>query len=637
MKHRERNKGIPGKKKKIIIRIIVITLIVAVAAVLGFKFLKKDDNKDQKAAVQTSRVTRGDVELTISGSGTVEPNERYEIIPLVNGEIISCPYEVGDYVNEGDVVYTFDKTDAELSLRKQQNSMESSTMSYNKTKDEAKKLTVKAKGTGTIRDITVKKGEKVKANQQIATIVNDKIMEVELPFNAEQLKSIAVGDMATISSSALMSTMNGTVTHIDSAPTAHETGAAMYNVTVEFENPGGITKDAMLGGAVNGQISGGSGKAQYTYEGTVTTEIEGTVESINFKNGDYINNGDTVVRLSSSELSNTLRNNEITYENAKLAMEDQMNKLDDYSVTSPISGTVITKNSKAGDTIDRTNSSVTMMVIADISKLKFTLPIDELDVSKVSVGQEVKITSDAVEGKEFIGYITEMAMEGSSSNGVTTYEAKVTIDNPGELKPSMNVDAVIVVESAQNVLRVNTSDIKTARGKSYVFVKAKDGSEDKNKAFDKNGNMPDMNNMPSRENFDPEKMKQYREAMQGGEKKAENTAKPVGENPSGEKTSGNGMPGQGMPQGGGQRQMMPQAPEGFTTVEIEIGVQGDEFTEVKSGLNEFDEIYRQETSSGGNNFRFGGMSGGMGRMPSGGMSGGMGRMPSGGMAGGMRR
>ena len=80
-----------SKKKMIILSCVGILLA---GAVTGCIVTKKNKNKQENNPMSISAVTQGNVELTISGSGTVEPYERYEIIPLVNGEITSCPYEV---------------------------------------------------------------------------------------------------------------------------------------------------------------------------------------------------------------------------------------------------------------------------------------------------------------------------------------------------------------------------------------------------------------------------------------------------------------------------------------------------------------------------------------------------------------
>ena len=71
---------------------------------------------------------------------------------------------------------------------------------------------------------------------------------------------------------------------------------------------------------------------------------------------------------------------------------------------------------------------------------------------------------------------------------------------------------------------------------------------------------------------------------------------------------------------------MPQAPEGYRAVEVTTGLSNDDYTEILSGLNEGDAIYRQTSTSSGNNMQM--MFGGMGGNMRGGMSG-MGGAPSG--------
>lgn len=569
--------------KKVIKYVIMAVVVVAAVFLIKGLIAKKNnagDGKEQEN--QTVLVTRGNVSTTITGSGSLEPYERYEVIPLVNGEIMSSPFEVGDFVEEGAVIYEFDKTDAEINLNKQRNSMQRSTITYTESLDQKDNLYIKAPCSGVVQTINVNVGDEIGAGKEITKIINTQILTVKLPFNKTQVEKIVEGDGANLTSSAAMSNISGIVTNVAATPQAEADGASLYYVTIEFTNPGSVSEGDSFGGSVNGIVSPGAGTAQYKEQGQVNSSIAGTVASINYKEGDYVSKDEVLVRLTSDSVDNSLEKSKIDYDDAKLNLENQENQIEDYSLTSPISGTVLVKNSKAGDTIDKTNASVTMMIIGDVSKLKFTLSIDELDVAKVSVGQQVNITADAVAGKTFIGEITNIAMEGTATNGVTTYEAEVTIFDPQELKPSMNVDAVVVVESVENVLRVPSSEIVTSMGRSYVYVKD-DGS-----------------------------VKQEQK--------------------------GNKIPQEERPQGDMPERpaKAPEAPEGFVTVEVKIGVRGDDYTEIISGLSEGQQIYqKQVSSSGGSNMNFGmggGMSGGMG----GGMPGSMGGGMSGGMGGGAR-
>lgn len=603
------NNDFAAKLKRRKIRKLIIILIVLAAIVgAGFFAVKKIQSKKATNAVSEvnfSQVTRGDIDVAITGSGTVEPNNRYEIIPMVNGEIVKCDYEVGDYVEKGTVIYDFDTEDADLTLAQAKSKFERSTLSYSETKRKTEKLTVTAPCSGVISDINVKAGESVSVNQQLATITNTSKLKVTLPFNENQMSKIGVGSAATLTSSEHMSSVTGKVSHVSSLPSAQTDGTVGYNVEIEFTNPGAFSNATILGGEVNGQISAGSGTVEYSETKTVSFDMAGDIASLAYRNGDYIKEGTVMATLSSKDLNAELTNAEKEYNEAKLSLEQQEKSMDDYHITAPISGTVLTKTSKAGDTIDKTNASVTMMVIADVSKLKFTLSIDELDIDKIKVGQEVDITADALEGQEFKGQITEISMEGTATNGVTTYAATVTIDSPGSLKPSMNVDATVLVQSAKNVLRVPTTDIKTAMGKHYVFLK------DENAQPVETGKNAKKSKSDIRE--------ELKEEIKTGKVQSENGAAESAE----DKKSG-----------------VPTAPAGFKTVEIQIGIQSDDFTEVVSGLNEGDQIYQQAVASSGNSMMammmgqdMGGGQGGGGDM-GGGPGGGGAQGGGGGAAGG---
>ena len=100
------------------------------------------------------------------------------------------------------------------------------------------------------------------------------------------------------------------------------------------------------------------------------------------------------------------------------------------------------------------NSSNALCAIYDLSYLQMTLNIDELDIDNVAVGQVVNITSDAKEGQTFTGVVTRVSVVGTTSGGTTTYPVTVRIDDTEGLRPGMNVDAEIVLSSADDVLAV---------------------------------------------------------------------------------------------------------------------------------------------------------------------------------------
>ncbi len=582
----------PGKKK-----VIIFVAVVAVIAMGAVKLSGKKGAPTAVSARETDTVTRGDIDVTITGSASIEPFERYEIIPKVSGDIIYCPYEVGDTVTKGDRLYGFDTSSSDLNVERQKISLQQSKNNYNTALEDGSKLTLTAVNSGVVSDLSVKEGQEVNAGTKIASIADTSNLEVVLPFTQAQISSINIGDSAEITSSKHMSSVYGTVTHKSTASYAGSDGSTLYNVTISFTNPGAFYEGLVVGGSVGSAVSPGSGTVENSSQNTITAETNGTVSKVYCKNGDYVKKGAVIATLTSDSISEKITDSNLSYRSAELQMQQTEKDMEDYNITSPISGTVITKNSKAGDTIDKTNASTTMMVIADISKLKFDLPIDELDVSKVAEGQEVTVTCDALPNETFVGYIDTISVEGTAQNGVTTYSAKVIINDPGNLRPSMNIDASIIVESAKDVLTVPSEDIKTVGGKSYVFVKDDSAKKnEKTKPGKNDGKAPDDKNDEG------------------------NNSAPSGV-PGGKNSEGSGSAPSGAP--GGGKTLTPEAPDGYKAVEVQTGISSDDYTEIISGLNEGQEIYRYSTGSSSSSLNM--------SMPGGGMGGG--NMGGGGMGG----
>ena len=169
--------------------------------------------------------------------------------------------------------------------------------------------------------------------------------------------------------------------------------------------------------------------------------------------------------MKNAELA--LENTKNSYESMKKNLEDAQEMLEDYSITSPISGTVIEKNFKVGDTIDATTSATVMAVVYDMSALEVELQVDELDISKIKVGQEVEITVDALDGAVFNGSVSRVGIDGIVAAGVTSFPVTVMITDIGELKPGMNVTADIQIENLEEVLTIPLSAV--SRGNTVII------------------------------------------------------------------------------------------------------------------------------------------------------------------------
>ena len=101
------------KKKWMILAVALIGLI----AIIGFLVSRKNGpDLAVMSQVSDAEVTYGDITTTITGSATIQPKDQYSVTALVTGEVLSCTFEEGDIVEEGDILYQIDSGDVEKSL-----------------------------------------------------------------------------------------------------------------------------------------------------------------------------------------------------------------------------------------------------------------------------------------------------------------------------------------------------------------------------------------------------------------------------------------------------------------------------------------------------------------------------------------
>ena len=226
-------------------KIIVITAIALVIAILCFFVFGGKDKGDNPALTYVEAVAEiGNITSSVEQSGVVEPLDRYEITSLVRGEIISSPFEEGDYVNEGDLLYQIDDEDAQLTLEKAQ-------MSVDEANDNVEKLNIYATATGRLTNFSLSVGDSV-GNGLIGNIVSTEVLTVDVPFLLNDFNKISVGDVATITSALYMKSFEGKVTHKYYANS--ETGGnsgIQRNIEIEINNPGSFEANTTFAATVH--------------------------------------------------------------------------------------------------------------------------------------------------------------------------------------------------------------------------------------------------------------------------------------------------------------------------------------------------------------------------------------------------
>ena len=436
---------LPGGKK------MKIALLVALGIVLLLLLGRcggDGANAPQEVSYAEAPVERRTIESALSGSGTLQPANSYTVTTLLEGEIMADYFEEGDVIEKDAVLYEMDSSDAASNIERAQISLRQAERNYSDAQDMA---AVRSDVSGEVAELSVKVGDVVRQGDQVAVIRDSATMLLTVPFPADDAKGFYVGQAATVTLDGTFEQISGKVDSISGSDTVGQGNMITRNVTVAVSNPGGIANTQAATASVGGVQCAGSGTFAYKAEQIVTAEAGGTVSKLNVSEGQQVKADTLLVTLSGSDLTNQIQTAADNLRSAQLSMENTQDQMDDYAISSPISGTVVSKEYKAGDTIE---SGKNLCTIYDLSYLEMTLNVDELDVSQVEVGQTAQITADAVEGKTYTGTVTKVSVAGTTNNGVTSYPVTIQLTEYDGLLPGMNVEAEIVLATAEDTLAV---------------------------------------------------------------------------------------------------------------------------------------------------------------------------------------
>lgn len=290
-------------------------------------------------------------------------------------------------------------------------------------------------------------------------------------------------------------------------------GAYYYYFAQEKEGDGDTpvaqTVTATKGSIVN-QISGTGSVAANTRE-TLTAGKSETIAEVHVKKGDKVKAGQTIVTFEDSDdyedqietiqenkekLQDTIEgyqedykaaigteNEEETKEKIQKSIEDAHSQLADLEddlediyeeqseqtklVAASIDGEITEFDIEAGDEVQ---ANTTIATIVDYTKLEFVTSVDELDIPSLKVGQAVDITLSSITDRTIDATVSEIAREGTSSNGASSFEVSILLTDIEGVMAGMSGEAAITIESKEDIVLVPVNAVVEMGGKSFVRV-----------------------------------------------------------------------------------------------------------------------------------------------------------------------
>jgi len=139
------------------------------------------------------------------------------------------------------------------------------------------------------------------------------------------------------------------------------------------------------------------------------------------------------------------------------ALDNAEEDLRNSTIVSPMDGLLLSRDVEVGDAVSSIlilgSQATNIMTLGDVSEVYVKGKVDEADISKVYLSQPARITVESLKDRKFMGKVTKISPLGVEKDNVTTFEVRVSIQNPtGELKANMSANAEIILEEKHNVL-----------------------------------------------------------------------------------------------------------------------------------------------------------------------------------------
>jgi HlyD family secretion protein len=465
---------------KKVLKLAITTVLIIAALCVGYGWWQNRNSikKGMAQAMTTARVTRGNLEEVLKGSGTLLPMEEETINLKVDGTVKRVYFEEGDVVKKGDLLYELENDDLSIGLKKSQLSLAQQQLSLKEIQDQREKAVVYAPQGGVITAVNVKSGDSINTNSILATLQDPNKCQLRAPFISSQIKNLKLGQKAEVMFLDPIYTVEGEVTKLDTVGTKTASGSIYYYATIVVDGnyyvEGRDTK-------VQVHIVTDSGKEQAVEvvliepqeQIEIKPEIASTIKEIYIDEGDVVENGQKLFSLDVDEIDVNIEKQSLSLQQAELELQSKMSQMENLLVYSPIDGTIIEQNVREGDLIrpsaNSSSSSESAAIIVNYSKMQVVLPIDELDINKIEIGMPVKVTAEAIPGQIFEGKVEKIAEQGKSQNNVSTFDVTITTDKVAGLKAGMTVDVELIAASKQDVLMLPISAIQYQNGKSYVM------------------------------------------------------------------------------------------------------------------------------------------------------------------------
>jgi len=424
------------------------------------------------ASQRTATLGTGTLTATVNATGSIEPEAEIRLSFQQAGTVAEVFFERGQAVKKGDVIAKLDTADLELALSQAQASLEqakNALLQAQTTLDNAKAQEIIATANYSRTVAGVRRSE-VEAARAALAAAEANLAKLKA---GPQPEDVAAAEAALRNAEAALRRAQG---NYDAAYARNPGGIGGHPAALELEqatnnyNSAKAQYDGVAKGADDAQI-----KAAEQQVMNAKANLDKLLNPARRFDVEQADAQLQQARLQAKNAEVQIANAENQIRLAEIQVQQAQRRLDQAVLKSPIDGVIAAINVKAGELVGA--GAQPAAVVVDLSKYHITITVDEIDIAKVKVGQEVSITLDSLPGVEVKGKVSRISPTSRLVNGVVSYDVRVDIDpSEAELRSGMTANASIVLERRSDVLLAPNWAIRRDRntGKAYLTLQTGD-------------------------------------------------------------------------------------------------------------------------------------------------------------------
>lgn len=475
---------------------VIVLAVVLVAGGGGtYAFVSNSARPKAAAEAQTStvKVQKGNIRLSVSGTSQFATQDLQNITAPADGTIKTLNLTRSQPVKKGDILVEVSNPTLESGLKDAQANYESLQQELDDLIEQQQNLRIVAPVAGKLTlGTNLDVGSSVSKSAKIGTISVNSTLIVKLPFPMEEAVQFKAGDPVDLAVSGYALTKTGKVNAVGSEMKADAAGNRMVDVEVAIDNDGTIDAGLDVSGSVvlNGREIKAKTTAKLEALKTVAfiSDTSGTISELSKKTGDSVKAGEVIAIVVNDTLQDSIETKQASVDRQKTAVEQAQQRVDELTVKAPFDGVFSTDFANQRQNVlarfpvgAAVEQGALFGGVASLDVMTLPIQVDELDLTSIKPGLKAEVSVDAIAGKKFTGEVLQVSTVGTTTNGVTYYDAVVGVENKEQvLKYGMTGTAEILVQDKQNVLTLPLEALRIQRGNATVTVKKPDGTLQEN-------------------------------------------------------------------------------------------------------------------------------------------------------------